>query len=238
MLGCHAVTLIALMIALGQQPAPDRVVGLLTLPEVFGGRMCAPFTPADVALHSTPDDGTKVAVVHVDQTWSFAPHGGCEGLKVSVHRGSEREELPTLEYDYEMPAAIVVEQRAGWFRVRTQQGTAWIKASASDRFMALADLFEEFIGVTAIDSNYTGRLMPSPGAPASGASAMRVSPSQPVQVLEIRESGGKAFVKVDVMSHSLCNAGANGPPEIVATGWLPLHSESGEPTIWFSSRGC
>jgi hypothetical protein len=234
---------IALAIILFQGSSPDRVIGLLSLPEVFGGRMCAPFKPSDVSLHTTPDDGTKFATVHVDQEWSFAPHGGCEGLKVSVHRGEQREALPTLEYDYEMPAAIVVEQRNGWFRVRVQQGTAWIKASVSDRFMPLNELFEEFIGVTAIDKGFTGRLMPAPGGNASGGSAgdsaaMRVLPAQPVQVLEMRESGGQTFVKVEVMSHSLCNAGANGPPEIVATGWLPLHSESGEPTIWYSSRGC
>lgn len=232
------MTVIALAIVLSQAPSTDRVIGLLSLPEVFGGRMCAPFTPQDVALHSTPDDATRVATVHVDQGWSFAPHGGCEGLKVSVHRGNQREELPTLEYDYEMPAAIVVEQRSGWFRVKTQQGTSWLKASVSDRFMPLNELFEEFIGVTSIDKNYTARLLAAPGAAASGVDAMRVSPSQPVQVLEMREVGGRTFVKVDVMSHSPCNAGANGPPEVVATGWLPLHSDSGEPTIWYSSRGC
>jgi hypothetical protein len=200
--------------------------------------MCAPFRPTDVALHTTPNDGTKFATVHVDQEWSFAPHGGCEGLRVSVHRGSAQEELPTLEYDYEMPAAIVLEQRNGWFRVRLSQGSAWIKASLADRFMPLHELFEEFIGVTAIDKAFTGRLLSAPGVLATGAGASRVSPLQPVQVLEIRDSEGQTFVKVDVMSHSLCAAGANGPPEIVATGWLPLHGPTGEPTIWYSSRGC
>lgn len=231
------MTAIALAILLLQAP-PDRVIGLLSLPEVFGGRMCAPFKPSDVALHTTPNDETKVATVHVDQEWSFAPHGGCDGLKVSVHRGSLNEELPTLEYDYEMPAAIVLEQRNGWFRVRLQQGSAWIKASLSNRFMPLHELFEEFIGVTSIDKAFTGRLLSAPDLTATGAGAVRVSPLQPVQVLEMRDAGGQTFVKVEVMSHSLCAAGAHGPPDIVATGWLPLHGPRGEPTIWYSSRGC
>ena len=232
------MTVIALAILLSQGPAADRVIGLLSLPEVFGARMCAPFKPSEVALHTTPDDGTKFATVRVDQEWSFAPHGGCEGLRVSVHRGTLREELPTLEYDYEMPAAIVLEQRNGWFRVRLQKGSAWIKASLSDRFMSLNELFEEFIGVTAIDKAFTGRLLTTPDVRATAAGAVRVSPMQPVQVLEIRDSEGQTFVKVDVMSHSLCNAGANGPPEVVGTGWLPLHGPTGEPTVWYSSRGC
>jgi hypothetical protein len=231
------VTAIALAILL-LQGSPDRVIGLLSLPEVFGGRMCAPFEPSDVALHTTPSDSSKFAVVHVDQNWSFAPHGGCEGLRVSVHRGEQRDELPTLEYDYEMPAAIVLEQRNGWFRVRVQQGTAWIKASPIDRFMPLSELFEEFIGVTAIDKNFTGRLAAAPGGTGGGGDAMRVSPLQPVQVIDMRESDGQTFVQVEVMSHSPCNAGSNGPPQIVATGWLPLHAETGEPTIWYNSRGC
>jgi len=238
---------VALSLLLIQGPQPDRIIGLLSLPQVFGSRMCAPFEPVDVPLHTLPDDRSRFGVVRVDQRWSFAPHGGCEGLKVSVYRGEAREELPTLDYDFDMPAAIVVEQRSGWFRVRVQQGTVWIKAAVTDRFMPLSELFEEFIGVTAIDKGFKGRLAAAPGENASdpvgntgsgNADAMRVSPMQPVQVLEMRESAGRTFVKVDVMSHSLCAAGANGPPEIVATGWLPLHSESGDPTIWYSSRGC
>ncbi|HYE87564.1 MAG TPA: hypothetical protein VEA16_14475 [Vicinamibacterales bacterium] len=219
------------------QPSQDRVIGLLSLPQVFGSRACAPFEPRDVPLHSIPDDSARVAVIRVDRNWSFAPHGGCDGLAVSVHRGSQRELLPTLEYDYEMPAAIVLEQRSGWFRVRVETGSAWVKASVGDRFMSLGELFEEFIGMTRIDDRYTGRLLSAPGV--GGASPTgRVAPGQPVQVLELRDLDGRSFVRVDVMSHSLCAAGAKGPPEIVATGWLPLHAETGEPTIWYSSRGC
>jgi hypothetical protein len=220
-----------------QVAATDRVIGLLALPQVFGSTMCARFEPEDLPLHSTPDDGTAFAVVRVDRNWSFAPHGGCEGLAVSVHRGAEREELPTREYDYEMPAAIVLEQRGGWFRVRLQQGTGWIKASTSDRFMPIAALFEEFVGVTAITGSFTGQLLGEPGG-RPAATAPKVVPLQPVQVLELRDVGGRSFVKVEVMSRSLCRAGDHGPPEVIATGWLPLHAPSGDPNVWFSSRGC
>ena len=67
--------------------AQDRVIGLLALPEVHGPTQCAPFEPEDVPLHAMPNDGRTMAVIHVDRNWSFAPHGGCEGLEVSVHRG-------------------------------------------------------------------------------------------------------------------------------------------------------
>src|SRR5688500_17665336 len=127
----NALMILAVFAITGQAQTPDRVIGLLSLPEVFGSRTCAPFEPRDVAVHSTPNDGTAFAAIRVDQNWSFAPHGGCEGLEVSVHRGTVREDLPALEYDYEMPAAIVVERQSGWFRIKLSQGSGWIKASTA-----------------------------------------------------------------------------------------------------------
>ena len=223
-----AVTLIALPAF-----AQERTIGLLSLPEVFGPRVCAPFEPQDVALHAVPTDGKPFAFIRVDQNWSFAPHGGCEGLEVSVHEGVQRHKLPTLEFDYEMPAAIVVEQREGWFKIRLGDRPAWIKASVVNRFMPLSDLYEEFVGVTAISESFSGRLTSAPGS-TSGPIMPRVAPSQSVRVLEIRG----AWVQVEVLSNSACTAADDGPPEVVATGWLPLHDQDGKPTVWFSSRGC
>ena len=217
--------------------AQDRVIGLLSLPEVFGPRQCAPFEPEQIALHATLKDAKPVAFIRVDQKWSFAPHGDCEGLKVSVHEGAQRRELPTLEFDYEMPGAIVLEKRDSWFRVRLVSGTAWIAASSADRFMPLAQLFEEFVGVTAISAKFTGRLVAAPGRPADPSSP-QVKGAQPARVIEIRNVFGQAWVQVEVMDHSICAAAEKGPPETIATGWMPLHTADGEPTIWFSSRGC
>lgn len=134
---------ITVFVALASQTAPkEPVLGLLSLADVFGPRMCVPFEPQQVALHAAPNDGRPFAFISVDRNWSFAPHGGCEGLEVSVHQGDERHQLPTLEYDYEMPAAIVLEQRDGWFRIRLTDRPAWIKASPADRFMPIAELYK------------------------------------------------------------------------------------------------
>jgi hypothetical protein len=213
--------------------AQDRTIGLLSLPEVFGPRACAPFEPQPIALHNAPGDGKAVASIEVDQTWSFAPHGGCEGLEVTVHEGPERHQLPRLEYDYEMPAAIVVEQRDGWFKIRLEDRTAWLKASLASRFMPIAELYEEFVGVTATNQSFTGRLQSAPGTP-TGPIMPTVAPQKPVRVLEIRGE----WIRVELLSNSACTAADDGPPEVVATGWLPLHDAKGEPTVWFSSRGC
>ena len=213
--------------------AAERIIGLVSIPEVFGGGPCAAFEPQDVVLHATPADGKPIAFIHVDQNWSFAPHGGCDGLKVRVHRGSAKEELPTREFDYEAPGAIALERRDGWIKIRLHEGAAWFKPSPVDRFMPLSDLYEEFVGVTAISKSFTARLVSTPGVPG-GPILPRVSPAQPVRVAEVRDE----WVKVEVLNNSVCTAADNGPPEVIATGWLPLHDADGEPSIWFSSRGC
>ena len=213
--------------------AQDNVIGLLSLPEVFGSRECAPFEPRAIVLHRVAGDGTIAGSIEVDQNWSFAPHGGCEGLEVSVHAGPQKDALPTREYDYEMPAAIVLERKDSWFRIRLHQGSAWLKASAADRFMPLSDLFEEFTGVTAISESYRGRLSKAPNL-TNGPIMMSVAPREAVRVLEIRDS----WIHVEVLSNSVCTAANEGPPQVISEGWLPLHDQKGEPTVWFSSRGC
>ncbi len=233
----YIVVFAALVIIASPASAEERVRGLLSLPEVFGGSACATFTPEDVPLHASANDGKPFGFIHVEKNWSFAPHGGCEGLQVRVRIGDQRQELPTLEYDYEMPAAIVLDQHDGWVKIRLKDRGAWIKPSVVDRFMPLSDLYEEFVGVTAISKSFTGRLISAPGA-TSGPIMPRVAPNQPVRVAEIRDTLGRQWVKVEVLSNSACTAGRDGPPEVIATGWLPLHDADGEPTVWFSSRGC
>ncbi len=202
--------LLTLLAIASSAHAQDRVIGLLSLPEVFGGGVCAPFEPEPVALHSSPKGGTPTAFIRVDQNWSFAPHGGCEGLKVSVHEGAQRHELPTLEFDYEMPGAIVLEQRDRWFKVRLASGSGWIEASPADRFMPLSELFEEFVGVTAITKSFSGRLVAAPGRPAEASSPL-VRTLQPARVIEIRNVFGQSWVQVEVLNHSICSGRRSWP---------------------------
>lgn len=218
--------------------AQDRVIGLLRLPEVYGNAPCAPFEPRVVTLHAEPA-GKPVASIEVDQNWSFAPHGGCEGLQVSVHRGDARAELPTREYDYEAPAAIVVEQRGLWFRIRLNGGnSAWVEVPLADRFISFESLLEEFVGVTFIAEGGGGSLSAAPVGTVGSRPGARVTAGQPVRVIETRRLAERLWLHVEVMNHSICNAATSGPPEVVAEGWLPAHLASGEPAVWFASRGC
>jgi hypothetical protein len=231
------IAVIALLATATASVAQDKVLGLLSLPEVFGKGPCHQFEPAAIALRPAPGAAETVGSIQVDQHWSFAPHGGCEGLKVSVHRDGQRLELPTLEYANESPAAIVLAEQGGWFKIRLTNGTGWLRASPRDQFMPLVDLFSEYPTLTTLNEAVTSPLLDAPSGTAAAVKPALVA-GLPVRVLEVRVDGDQHWLQVAVMSHSICDAERSGPPDVEGIGWMPAHAASGEPMVWFSSRGC
>ena len=218
--------------------AQDRVIGLLALPGVFGEGPCERFEPRALTLYADAGATRVVGTIEVDQNWSFAPHGGCEGLKVSVHEGQARTELPTREYEYEAPGAIVVDRRGEAFKIRlSDRRSAWI-LSPPARFMTYESLLEEFTGVTFFTDAFNGELRGAPGLTVANRPTASGKAGQAARVIETRRVGDRLWLNVEVLNHSLCDAGAQGPPETIARGWLVAHAADGEPAVWFSSRGC
>jgi hypothetical protein len=321
----------------------DRVVGLLTLPEVFGNGPCDRFKPSEIVLYGAPETGSVAGSIRVDTYWTFFDELNCGGLEVSVHRQGAVSALPTSEYEYEAPAAIVLEQRGRWFRLRLSDGSAWVQASDRDEYLPLQRLLED--GLTYLTESWDGMLAPAPGSDDSlrfrvpndprrrfiGLLELREAESarwidgferperaphpiarfqtsrldqavetlrriphellvfdtQPgwyqvalrrsdwresprvwiedgpiwryrpiaseaesdrlsdqawgqerfgLRVLGFRDAPGGLWVQVEVLSHPIC---ASPPdPTVRARGWVPAHADSGEPTVWFSSRGC
>ena len=58
-----------------------------------------------------------------------------------------------------------------------------------------------------------------------------------VQVVSSQRSDGQLWFQIEVMSHSGCEDIIN-EPKAIDRGWVPAHSPSGQPSIWFFSRGC
>ena len=233
-------SVIVAVVLSGASPAfaQERVIGLLALPTVFSEGPCKPFEPRPVSIYSSPDATQVIGTIEVDQMWSFAPHGGCEGLQVRVHQGESRRELPTREYDHEAPAAIVLDQQGQMFRIRlAEKGAGWVQSPPA-RFMSYESLMEEFTGVTFFTTAFDSALRRAPGATVSNPPTARAKPGLPVRVIETRRLGERLWLNVEVLNHSMCDAAASGPPDLVATGWLSAHAHDGEPTVWFASRGC
>jgi hypothetical protein len=231
---------ISVIVVLWAHPssAQDRVLGLLALPGIFGEGPCDRFEPRALTLYADAGATRVIGTLEVDQNWSFAPHGGCEGLEVSVHEGQARSELPTREYEYEAPAAIVVDRRGELFKIRLSGGrSAWISSPPS-RFMSYESLLEEFTGVTFFTDAFDGQLRNAPGLTVANRPTAGGKPGQPARIIETRRSADRLWLHVEVLNHSLCDAGAQGPPVTIARGWLLAHAADGEPAVWFSSRGC
>jgi hypothetical protein len=91
----------------------DRIIGLLVLPQVFGGEACVEFSATKVDVHGTPG-GKSVGALRVRTPWRAGRDGGCDELVVE-YRGERgiRVLQATQEYGYEMRAAVVFEARAG-----------------------------------------------------------------------------------------------------------------------------
>ena len=143
--------------------AADRIVGLLELPQVFGNGPCARFKPEEIRLYASPNPRDRIGVVRVDRYWTFHADLSCEGLTVRVHRGPAVSELPTEEFAYEMQGAIVLEHRQPWFRIRLNDGSAWVRASNPAHFHSLESLLQD--GLVSLTDAWDGTLAASPGGP-------------------------------------------------------------------------
>jgi hypothetical protein len=213
--------------------AQERVIGLLALPGIFGSGACDRFTPRPVELRAAPQGRTVGAVVVVTP-WTHHANGGCEGLTVGVQEAgtAQVQQLPTMEYAYEEPGAVVLERRANWYRVRTDSGSAWLEVPAPQGFYSLERLFEDHL--TYLTRAWDGKVVASPGSAARVAKIPTPAPDQPVRVRRASRDRSGLWFLVDIMS-SVCEG---VEPTVLDQGWVPAYDKAAETTIWFHSRGC
>jgi hypothetical protein len=225
---------ILLVIQSGPQP-PDRLIGLLTLPDVLGHGPCDRFTPRDLVLHTAPD-GPPAGTIRVVREWTHLAEGGCEGLEVRVQGpdSNDLHPLPVAEFQYEDVAAIALEQRGRWFRLRLETGSAWVRASDRDEFHPLERLLID--GLAHFTPDWDRRLSERPGASSRNARGVTGQDEPSARVIRSETAGAVLWLFVEVMSHSGCEGGE--APRVVDRGWVPAHTASGRPTLWFYSRGC
>ncbi len=218
----------------GEASAQERVLGLLTLPTVFGEGPCDQTSPDEIRLFSAPATGAVVGSIKVDTPWTLHA-GGCDGLSVNVHRNGRPtvDPLPTREFDYENPAAIVVDRQQHWYKIRLTDGAAWLQAPRRSEFLGLDRLLTGKL--TYLTEEWDGRLAASAGGLLRGDVRSDLS-ERPVRVTEVRRASGDIWIHVDILETSPCDTG--GDPPVTSGGWVRAHAVSGELTVWFYSRGC
>ena len=154
--------------------------------------------------------------------------------------GGSKEEVPTLESGYEIPAAIVYERRGAWFRIRLQDGSAWIRHSDQKDFLPYPEILRENLPYTL--QSWDGTLRATPGR--SG----RVTPLSPgwkalldrqlsIEYLGSRRVGDELWLHIRLAAKaSGCGQTYEGVTD--AEGWIPAYHTDRTPSAWFSSRGC
>ena len=148
------------IIALALSGAPsatqptERLIGLLPLPQTFDPETCGKNKAEELVLRSAPDVSDTLGSIRVDCQSLIANQFDTAGTLVG--------RLPTREVTYEGLAAIVVEQRNGWFRVRLAEGTAWTQSNAGLPFVPLEELVLSELAY--LTEAWDGTLGPEPGA--------------------------------------------------------------------------
>jgi hypothetical protein len=233
----------ALVLVLLLMPAPahaaDKVIGLLSLPELFWeetGPCDDQFKAQNIQLYAAPASTMVIGEIRVDRV----PPPSEVQCEVNVHLRERAEvtALPTKEYAYEQRGAVVLDRRADWYKLRIESGAGWIHASPKDQFFSLVDLLWRHRELSYATESWDQRLASRAGgtlAPLPPNVRKQMKAEADTRVVGSRLVGGRLWLQIELLNHSFCEG---DEPKVLLTGWLPAHAASGEPTIWFPSRGC
>jgi len=142
--------------------------------------------------------------------------------------------LPVHEYTYEVSAAVVLEHHGRWFRVLVHEGSAWIHAPAAAEFHPLDALLTVNLSYVALP--HAIELSAEAGGKSRGGAGIRIDAGEQVRVREARWVGGRLWLRVERLSHSVCEG--ETLPIVTGSGWIAAHTDHGDTVIWFHSRGC
>lgn len=214
-----------------------RAIGVLTLPQVFGSESCAKFEPSPVAVHRAPGTRAAFAEVFLRSAVTQDGAGGCAASEVMVRdRANDAvQELPTVEYAYEQPGAVVTARRGEWYEIRLQGGTGWVRPGGPATFIPLDELLRDKLLYLREGAVGDARAAPG-GPPLSLDGRFADSRSLAVSLLSMVRRNGKLWVRVELSEGAPCAEPKASPAK--RRVWLPFHGSDGRPNLWFHSRGC
>jgi hypothetical protein len=145
------------------------------------------------------------------------------------------EALPTLEFAYENPGAIVRRREGQWFEIALQERYAWVQVQDDARYLPVAILLKDSLAYLPKGSRALLFRKPGRDEPI-WSSSPDVRDDLPVTVLDVRDVSGELWVQVNLLDVGPCTDEKTNVPPL--TGWLPFHDATGMPAVWFHSRGC
>ena len=214
--------------------SPARLIGLLDLEDIVRGG-CGPAPGrATARLFSAPSETSSVVgTIH----WREEGDRWC-GLMIEPSSGIN-EKLPLLESGYEIPAAIVYERRGPWFRIRLNDGAAWIHRTDAKDFLAYPEVLRDRLAHTM--QTWDGTLRETPGAsgrivPLGEGWKALLDRQLSVEYLDSRRVGNDLWIHIRLPSEGACDQKIEGVTTV--SGWIPAYHSDRSPSVWFSSRGC
>ena len=103
----------------------------------------------------------------------------------------------------------------------------WKRAPRSTETLLLKAL-------THVTEHWDGRVADAPAPSAATRRSPRPANGS-VHVLETRQVGDDLWLRIAILDPGHCDV---VEPRVVAAGWIPAYARSGDPTVWFHSRGC
>lgn len=190
-----------------------------------------------------PDNGRLIGLLDLPKLSSEAPASlfdGPDGSAAVVATVRSIEDLEHRENGYEVDAAVVFAiAEDGWFRLQTNQGIhGWYRATDASAWHPYDTL--PIRRLTYLNRHWDGFVWPNVGAgqPRRRPTYDDVTETRaefPVRVLESQRLGGSLWFRIELLAASPCSG---GEPRVTLGGWIPAYGRSGEPAVWFYSRGC
>lgn len=153
----------------------------------------------------------------------------------------DRNDLPTTEFSYERPGAVVHQTKPGWYRIamRGDRSThsGWIESSAANAYWPLEKLLPE--SLTYLTEYWDKLVWPHPGAglPIRAATLKNTDDGKhDVKVIDKKYVADSLWWQVQIYDSSPCTSRTE--PRIIYRGWVPAFDTQGRNTTWFWSRGC
>lgn len=207
-------------------PGEDAMIGLLTLPSVFGpeepGMGDADWQRSPVPVYASPQQGAR-KLAELDAPADFA----------------------TREYTYEKKAVVVYEQRPGWYLIGLRgDKRAWLSAKSTADYYPIGELLVRRLSY--LNEHWNRKLWQAPTTYRGWNSRLKAGDSDgdvelPVRVTDSLTVGEGLWLQIETLRNDPCTAGEvdqSGNPVIVDRGWIPAYAENGELVAGFYSRGC
>lgn len=232
------LSLLVAAAAAGAESEPDRLIGLLSLPQLFADPACKSCAAGPLLLFAGPESARQIGEARVVKPGEWPANAPCTLPEIAVHLSAAEppvQEFPTMDFARDRPGAIVLARRNGRFKIALQAGTAWAEPVASAEFHALETLVSTY--PTRLTRSWDGSVCAAPGDSASCTDAGSGAKPGPVEVLAHRTVAGESWVEVRTAdpADGCPHPGAVGPP---IRGWVRMHDARGNPAVWFDTRGC